>query len=94
MAEALRARPRRGIELRWVRMRYEPSIPHEGRLGRAIADAVAMRTTIAESHGERVLRQLGVRVERIRPRHVPRTAAIPETAATPEPEAPSRELGA
>ena len=87
MAEALRARPRRGVELRWVRMRYEPSIPHEGRLGRAIADAVAMRTTIAESHGERVLRQLGVRVERIRPRHIPRTVAAPE------PEEPSRELG-
>jgi hypothetical protein len=65
---ALGGLPRRRIEVRWIAMRHVPSIPRKGApLMDAVADAVSLRTTIAEERGVRALRRLGVRVERPRP---------------------------
>lgn len=71
LSDALHSRPKRGVELRWVPMHYEQSLPRDGIVANAVADAVAIRTRLAESHGERELRRMGVRVEKLNPRTLP-----------------------
>jgi uncharacterized protein (DUF58 family) len=67
---ALKRVHRRRVDLRWVSTLHQPSIPIEGaRLAPAVADAVGTRARLAQERGEAALRQLGVRVERLRPRH-------------------------
>ena len=67
--QALLRVPRRRVELRWVSMTHERSIPHQGTaLAPAVGFAVTMRAQAAEARGERALRQIGVRVQHIHPR--------------------------
>jgi uncharacterized protein (DUF58 family) len=76
MQRALAALPRRRMDLRWVVVPIERGISFEGTpIAPAVADAVALRARIAERRGERALRQLGVRVERVLPRHREKSAA-------------------
>jgi uncharacterized protein (DUF58 family) len=66
---ALLRHPRRRIELRWVSMSSERSIPHTGTpLAPSVGFAVTERARAAEERGERALRRIGVRVQRIHPR--------------------------
>jgi uncharacterized protein (DUF58 family) len=59
--------PRAGrAALRWVPMWQEPSIVRgSGDVASVVADAVSIRTRIAEQRGVAALRQLGVRVDRV-----------------------------
>lgn len=65
VAEALQGRPRRALDVRWVRMHLDESVLPNDSVDRAVRDAILMRTLIAESRGERLLRQMGIRVERM-----------------------------
>jgi uncharacterized protein (DUF58 family) len=58
---------RRRIDVRWISMRNEAGILRsEGVVEEAVADAVALRARLLQERGERALRQLGVRVDRLR----------------------------
>jgi uncharacterized protein (DUF58 family) len=81
IARALGRRPRRGLELRWVPMRFGPGLARATELEAAVADAMDLRLLVAATHGERALAHLGVRVERIRPRTGTRLAATGEPPA-------------
>ena len=71
--------PRRRIDLRWVSMTHERSIPHEGTaLAPTVGFAVTLRARAAEARGERALRQIGVRVQHIAPRIHPIERLIPQ----------------
>jgi uncharacterized protein (DUF58 family) len=62
-------RYRRGFELFWISMLGEKSIERGiGGIAEAVADAVLTRAIVAEERGERALRALGVRVEKVRPK--------------------------
>ncbi len=79
IARALARFPRRRIELRWVPMRLEPSIPRTGTpLMPAVADAVSVRALIAEERGVAELRRQGVRIERLRAKSRALAASEPE----------------
>jgi hypothetical protein len=56
-------------------MHFDPALPRGGALGRAVAAAVSIRTGLAEDAGERALRTMGVRVDRVRPRLVRKAGA-------------------
>jgi uncharacterized protein (DUF58 family) len=77
MARAISRRPRLGLEIRWIPMRFGPSLPRGNALEDAIADAVALRTQLDATAGERALRTLGVRVDRVRSRGGAPSAAAP-----------------
>jgi uncharacterized protein (DUF58 family) len=73
---ALLRHPRRRIDLRWVPSTQEPSIPRAGSpLAPAVADAVSTRARVAQERGEAALLRLGVRIERLRPKHASRIEA-------------------
>ena len=66
---ALLRHPRRRIDLRWVPMTHEKSIPHTGTpLAPMVGYAVAERARVAELRGEQALRSIGIRVGRVVPR--------------------------
>jgi hypothetical protein len=77
LAKALAARPRRGLEVRWIPMKYEAAIPRDGAVARAVGEAVAIRTRLAERLGERAVRRAGVRVEHVQLRLVHRPTEPP-----------------
>lgn len=69
LARALAEQPRRGVTIGWIDMIPERGVPrHESPLAGIIADAVEVRARAARTRGERALRRLGVRVERLRAR--------------------------
>ncbi|MBX3127442.1 MAG: DUF58 domain-containing protein [Polyangiaceae bacterium] len=65
---ALARFPRRRVELRWVGMRLGQSIPTDGSVTPAVADALRIRARVAEERGARSLGRLGIRVEHLRSR--------------------------
>jgi uncharacterized protein (DUF58 family) len=68
LERALTEHPRRRIELRWVTIRPELGIDDaDSGIIRVASDAVRLQAYVAEERGERALRRLGVRVERLRP---------------------------
>jgi uncharacterized protein (DUF58 family) len=70
---ALKGYPRRRIDLRWISMQHERSIPRDqDPLSRAVADAVSLRAQLAQERGELALKRLGVRIDRLRPLHATR----------------------
>lgn len=82
---ALTRFPRRSIDLRWISMRLEQSIPRSGSpLMAAVGDAVRVRALVAQERGEHELRRQGIRVDRAAPRAVvvtsPAEPNAPETA--------------
>ena len=79
--KALLEHPSRRIELRWIAMDHLSSIPDAPHANPAVSDALRVRIRVAQERGERALRQLGVRVERPRPRHHPRASQEPGAAA-------------
>lgn len=88
--EAISRFPRRKVELRWVGSHYGPSLPREDRLGEAIADAMMVREQISRIKGEAALRRLGVRVEKLKVRHVSADGAPASTRGTLPPPRPSQ----
>jgi uncharacterized protein (DUF58 family) len=69
---ALLRHPRRRIDLRWVAMSHERSIPQHGTpLAAAVGYAVCLRARAAQERGERALRRIGIRTEQVRPRVLP-----------------------
>lgn len=70
---------RRRCALCFVTMRSAQSVAqHEsGTVARAVTDAVLTRVVVAEERGERALRRLGVRAERLRPRLAQRDEQAP-----------------
>lgn len=65
LARALGRFPRRSVDLRWLSMRLDPSIPRSGTPTMvAVGDAVRVRALVAQERGEHELRRQGVRVER------------------------------
>jgi len=79
IARAIAKFPRRRVDLRWISMRLEPSIPREGTpLMPAVADAVAMRALVAQERGEAELRRQGIRVEKL----IARGTVLPPTPTT------------
>jgi uncharacterized protein (DUF58 family) len=69
LARALAKFPRRKLELRWVPMKLEQSIPRIGSpLMPAVGDAVRVRALVAEERGIAELRRQGIRIERPRAR--------------------------
>ncbi len=90
LERTLAAMPTRRLDVRWVCMAAEQSIPREGsRLAEPVADALGIRLRIARERGELALRRWGLRVQRIHPvghaslRAVP-TSAEPESIETPK----------
>lgn len=80
---ALNQYPRRRIDLRWVSLQHEPSIPREpDPVSRAVADAVSLRARTAQARGELALRRLGIRVEHLRPRHDVRLDTASDTGSS------------
>jgi uncharacterized protein (DUF58 family) len=68
LERALRKFPKRQLELFWISMDHEPSVPRSDAMqAAAVADAVAIRVRIARERGERLLRAMGLRVTRVRP---------------------------
>ena len=66
---AILKHPRRRIELRWIAMTHETSVPRGGTaIAPAVADAVIERVRVAQARGERELRRWGVRIDRARKR--------------------------
>ncbi len=56
-----------GIQVRWIPVQHEHSIAvGEGLVPRVVADAVILRARTARERGEKLLRRMGVRVERVR----------------------------
>ena len=81
---ALLRHPRRRIDLRWVSMTHDDSIPRAGSpTADAVGYAVAMRARAAEQRGQRALRRVGVRAVRIRSRHV--ATVDPQVSETQSP---------
>ncbi len=69
LEQALNLIPRRRVDVRWVAMDHIPSVPRDASpIGGAVADAVSERIRVAQERGERELRRLGIRVERLRRR--------------------------
>jgi hypothetical protein len=67
LERALSEHPRRRIELRWVTVRPELGMADDDSgIIRVASDAVRLQAYVAEERGERALRRLGVRVERLR----------------------------
>ncbi len=84
LERALLTRARRRVELLWIRMRHEPSIPSDGSpLIPAVAAAVSVRTRVAEARGTRFLRSRGIRVESPSrpPRRVPSALLAAESTS-------------
>jgi uncharacterized protein (DUF58 family) len=86
----LRQLPRGGRSaLRWVPMWQEQSIVREaGDVASVVADAVSIRTRIAEQRGIAALRQLGIRVDRVAPSRVRAESASQGTADPGQPDRP------
>jgi uncharacterized protein (DUF58 family) len=83
LGRALTRFPRRSVDLRWLSMRLDPSIPRDGsRSMAAVGDAVRLRALIAQERGEHELRRQGIRVERALPRG---TRSAPEAPASDPP---------
>ncbi len=88
LERALMKFPRRRIDLRFVSMRQEPSLPREGSLvAGTVADALALRAKVARQRGERQLRAFGVRIEKPRP---PKASYRPSSESSDPDEAPDR----
>lgn len=60
--------PLRRMDLRWICMRSEHSIPREGsELAGPVADALGIRMRVARERGEQALRRWGLKVQELRP---------------------------
>ncbi|HEU5074171.1 MAG TPA: DUF58 domain-containing protein [Polyangiaceae bacterium] len=67
LEKALSELPLRRLDVRWVCMRTEQSIPREGsNLAEPVADALGIRMRIARERGEQALRRWGLRIEPLR----------------------------
>lgn len=92
LEKALSELPLRRLDVRWVCMRTEQSIPREGSsLAEPVADALGIRMRIARERGEQALRRWGLRIEPLRfhaSKRGPRARATDATADTGETGAP------
>lgn len=67
LERALSEHPRRRIDLRWVTIKAHAGLSEQAEgIARVACDAIRMQAYLAEERGERALRRLGVRVERLR----------------------------
>jgi uncharacterized protein (DUF58 family) len=58
---------RGGAQVRWITAHHEESVQvGDSAVARVVADAVVLRSRSARERGERVLRRMGIRVERMR----------------------------
>ncbi len=68
LERALAELPLRRLDVRWVCINAEPSIPKAGsRLAGPVADALGIRMRVARERGELALRRWGLRVQRLNP---------------------------
>jgi len=91
LEKALSELPLRRLDVRWVCMRAEQSIPREGsNLAEPVADALGLRMRIARERGEQALRRWGLRIEPLHAKTRPRAPAPRTTEEAPAPASAPR----